>query len=204
MNRTEFEASVRCNLRGWYLEKEHEDGAVRRISKLRDAFHSLLAEISRPGMDGLLDYLDECGFYFRPSSDKRHHNYPGGLAEHCLGVYRKMSEKNLVGVSEDSVKIVGLFHDLCKCDMFYFVGRSIRSHRRKGHGSRSVRLLERYGVSLSPEEFRAIRYHMGSAHDAARLKDPEFAKAVTEPLRKAVSKADRDDSAEYYARSKRK
>jgi hypothetical protein len=204
MNRAEFEARVRYKLRGWYSRKEYEDMAVERISKLRDEFHSLLADVDRSGMTDLLDYLDECGFYYRPSSDIRHHNYPGGLAEHCLGVYRKMSEENIKGISEDSIKIVGLFHDLCKCDMFYFVGRSIHKHKRDGHGRRSVRILKRYGVTLSPEEYRAIRYHMGSSRNTERLKDPGFAKAVTEPLRKAVSKADHEDAAEACARAIRK
>ena len=204
MNRAEFEARVRYKLRGWYSRKEYEDMAVERISKLRDEFHSLLADGNRPGMANLLDYLDECGFYYRPSSDTRHHNYPGGLAEHCLGVYRKMSVENIKGTSEDSIKIVGLFHDLCKCDMFYFVGRSIHKHKRDGHGRRSVRILKRYGVTLSPEEYRAIRYHMGSSRNAERLKDPGFAKAVTEPLRKAVSEADHHDAAEACARARRK
>lgn len=204
MNRAEFEARVRYKLRGWYSRKEYENMAVERISKLRDEFHSLLADVNRPGMADLLDYLDECGFYYRPSSDTRHHNYPGGLAEHCLGVYRKMSVENIKGTSEDSIKIVGLFHDLCKCDMFYFVGRSIHKHKRDGHGRRSVRILKRYGVTLSPEEYRAIRYHMGSSRNAERLKDPGFAKAVTEPLRKAVSEADHDDAAEACARARRK
>ena len=204
MNRAEFEARVRYKLRGWYSRKEYEDMAVERISKLRDEFHSLLADVNRPGMANLLDYLDECGFYYRPSSDTRHHNYPGGLAEHCLGVYRKMSVENIKGTSEDSIKIVGLFHDLCKCDMFYFVGRSIHKHKRDGHGRRSVRILKRYGVTLSPEEYRAIRYHMGSSRNTERLKDPGFAKAVTEPLRKAVSEADHDDAAEACARARRK
>jgi hypothetical protein len=204
MNRAEFEARVRYKLRGWYSRKEYENMAVERISKLRDEFHSLLADVNRPGMADLLDYLDECGFYYRPSSDIRHHNYPGGLAEHCLGVYRKMSEENIKGISEDSIKIVGLFHDLCKCDMFFFVGRSIHKHKRDGHGRRSVRILKRYGVTLSPEEYRAIRYHMGSSRNAERLKDPGFAKAVTEPLRKAVSEADHHDAAEACARARRK
>lgn len=204
MNRTDFEARVRYKLRGWYSKDQYLDMAVERISKLRDEFHSLLADVDRSGMTDLLDYLDECGFYYRPSSDIRHHNYPGGLAEHCLGVYRKMSEENIKGISEDSIKIVGLFHDLCKCDMFFFVGRSIHKHKRDGHGRRSVRILKRYGVTLSPEEYRAIRYHMGSSRNTERLKDPGFAKAVTEPLRIAVSKADHEDASEACARAIRK
>ena len=204
MTKAEFESRVRYKLRGWYSKEEYETMAVERISKLRDEFHSILADVGRPGIPSLLDFLDECGFYYRPSSDKRHHNYPGGLAEHCMGVYKKMLSYGLSDVSDESIKLVGLFHDLCKCDMFYFVGRRIHSHRRNGHGSRSVRLLRRYGVSLSPEEYRAIRYHMGSSHNTKRLENPEYAKAVKETLRKAVSQADHEDAAEACARARRK
>ena len=204
MTQEEFKDRVKYKLRGWYSKQDYLDMAVERICKLRDEFHVLLADVNRPGLASLLDYLDECGFYYRPSSDTRHHNYPGGLAEHCMGVYKKMLSYDLAGVNEDSIKLVGLFHDLCKCDMFYFVGRSIHSHYRKGHGSRSVRLLKRYGVMLSPEEYRAIRYHMGSSTNQKRLQNPEYAKAVNETLRKAVNKADHEDSADACARARRK
>lgn len=205
MTKAEFESRVRYKLSGWYSKEEYETMAIKRISKLRDEFHTLLKDVDRPGIASLLDYLDECGFYYRPSSDTRHHNYPGGLAEHSMGVYKKMLSKDILSnVNQDSIKLVGLFHDLCKCDMYYFVGRSIHSHRRHGHGGRSVRLLKRYGVTLLPEEYRAIRYHMGSSHNHRRLENPEYAKAVKDPLRIAVNKADHEDSAEACARAKNK
>ena len=141
MKISDFETSVRYKLRGWYGRQEYEDLAVQRIINLREEYHALLSTSKREGLASLLDYLDECGFYYRPSSADRHHNYPGGLAEHCLGVYRKMASENLSGLDEESILIVGLFHDLCKCDMFYFVGRSIHAHKRDGHGRRSVRIL---------------------------------------------------------------
>ena len=204
MKISDFETSVRYKLRGWYGRQEYEDSAVQRIVSLRNEYRELLSSCKREGIAPLLDYLDECGFYYRPSSADMHHNYPGGLAEHCLGVYRKMASENLSGLDEESILIVGLFHDLCKCDMFYFVGRSIHAHKRDGHGRRSVRILRRYGVPLSGEEYRAIRYHMGRSDNPKRLKDPDFAKAVKEPLRIAVNKADHEDAAEACSRAKRK
>ena len=204
MNITDFETKVRYKLRGWYGKKEYEDKAVQRIINLRHEFRSLLAFSKRAGIPSLLDYLDECGFFYRPSSADRHHNYPGGLAEHCLGVYRKMTEYDLAGYADESIMIVGLFHDLCKCDMHYFVGRSIHAHKRDGHGRRSVRILRRCGVPLSGEEYRAIRYHMGRPNNLKRLKDPGFAQAVKEPLRIAVYDADHADAADSCARAKRK
>ena len=177
---------------------------MERISKLREEFQRLLSGIKRDGIAELMEYLDECGFYYRPSSGKRHHNYPGGLAEHCLGVYRKMLNCKLDGISEDSIKLVGLLHDLCKCDMFYFQGRNIRQHMRQGHGSRSVRILNRLGVMLTPEEYRAIRYHMGGAKDTNKLKQfPDLAIAVKEPLWKAVHHSDHEDAKEACKRARK-
>lgn len=194
MTQEEFKASVRAGLTGWYGTSQTEDSAVERIWKNREEFRALVEPLKREGLPELLDYLDECGFYYRPSSDTRHHNYPGGLAEHCLGVYKKMTIAPIAKEKPESVKIVGLFHDLCKCDQFYFEGRKIRSHRVNGHGSRSVRLLRKFGVKLDEYEYRAIRYHMGSPWSRKRREDPEFVKAVGEPLRQAVSSADVGDS----------
>ena len=170
MDNTHFKSIVYHKLSGWYSRQEWEDMAVERICKVRDEFRNLLSEIRRDGIPQLLEYLDECGFYYRPSSGKRHHNYPGGLAEHCLGVYEKMQKCKVSGAGEDSIKLAGLFHDLCKCDMYYFNGRTILHHSRHGHGSRSVRLLRKLGVVLTSEEYRAIRYHMWSAKDTEKIR----------------------------------
>lgn len=194
MTQEEFKLNVRAGLNGWYGSLQTEDAAVERIWKNREEFRALLAPVTRNGIPALLDYLDECGFYYRPSSDDRHHNYPGGLAEHSLGVYKKMLLAHVAKSKPESVIIVGLFHDLCKCDQFYFQGRRIRSNRVNGHGSRSVRLLKRFGVPLDESEFRAIRYHMGSPWSKKRRENPEFVKAVDESLRQAVSAADAADS----------
>lgn len=195
MTQEEFRSKVREGLNGWYGTSQTEDSAVERIWKNREKFRALLEPMNRPGIPEILDYLDKCGFYYRPSSDDRHHNYPGGLAEHCLGVYEKMTLAPIANEKPDSVKMVGLFHDLCKCDQFYFEGRKIRSRKVHGHGSRSVRLLKKFGIPMDEFEYRAIRYHMGSPWSQKRRKDPEFVKAVGEPLRMAVSAADVADSA---------
>ena len=194
MTQEEFKASVRAGLDGYCGTSVKENETVERIWKNREEFRALLEPVKRYGIPALLDYLDECGFYYRPSSANRHHNYPGGLAEHCLGVYKKMAVAPIAKTNPDSVKIVGLLHDLCKCDEFYFQDGRIRSIRVSGHGSRSVKLLEKFGVPLDEYEYRAIRYHMGTPWDKNKRRDPEFVKAVEEPLRTAVSLADVADS----------
>lgn len=68
MTQEEFKSSVRAGLNGWYSSKQYEDDAVERICSVRDQFRKLLGSVHRDGIPSLLDYLDECGFYYRPSS----------------------------------------------------------------------------------------------------------------------------------------
>jgi hypothetical protein len=194
MTQEEFKSSVRAGLNGWYSSKQYEDDAVERICSVRDQFRKLLGSVHRDGIPSLLDYLDECGFYYRPSSARRHHNYPGGLAEHCLGVYKQMARMPVAKQMPDSVKVVGLLHDMCKCDQFRFEGRAILSKKVSGHGSRSIRIIKQCGVQLDEYEYRAIRYHMRRSASQSRRSDPQYDRAVSEPLRRAVCKADTIDA----------
>ena len=184
MKMEEFKTNLNLKLKGVYPDKVERLVVIDKISCQRNEFRSILKSTGRDGIDQLLDYLDECGFYYRPSSDVRHHNYPGGLLEHSLGVYKNMLKSSLPESYNDSVKIVGLLHDVCKCDKFYFVGRSIMSHSRDGHGSRSIRILTKFSIKLTTDEYHAIRYHMRELHRNSH------------PLRIAVVKADKKDAAE--------
>ena len=103
----------------------------------------------------LFKYLNKSGFYYRPSAANRHHNFPGGLAEHSLGTYRIVEEWNNLSLEErkqtelytrhlkdkkmscdiftekmdpDDMIIAAICHDLCKAEYYYFDGRRIKSH----------------------------------------------------------------------------
>ena len=74
-----FEAKVRRKIAGWYTKPEYEDKAVARIVAQRDEIINLLQSTGREGIDEVLRYLDDSGFYYRASSPHKHHNWPGGL-----------------------------------------------------------------------------------------------------------------------------
>ena len=114
------------------------------------------------GVNNVLRYLDQSGFYYRASSAHGHHNFPGGLAEHCLGVCNKALEMGQDKYTRKSLIISGLFHDICKADRFYFIGSRIMHHRSSGteHSSRSVEILKQCKFPLLPTETYAIRWHM--------------------------------------------
>ena len=59
-----------------------------QISTNKDTIVSLLRSVKRKGIEAVIRYLEDSGFFTAPSSINRHHNWKGGLAEHCLGVYQ--------------------------------------------------------------------------------------------------------------------
>ena len=90
----------------------------KRISNGRE-------NISRDGIEDLLAWIETTDFYYAPASTRFHGNHEGGLLEHSLNVYDAL--KDLVkqfpeiAVSEETIAISALFHDLCKAN-YYAVG----------------------------------------------------------------------------------
>ena len=133
----------------------------------KDRIKTLLKSTGRRGIENVLDYLEKNDFYEVPSSLRRHHNWPGGLAQHCLGVYDRLKATG-EGLPEDSMILTALLHDICKVRKIYkdsngkWKERPDTELHYRGHGSRSVKLLEKTcGLQLTPEERKAIRFHMG-------------------------------------------
>lgn len=159
---------------------------------------TLLKSINRNGMDSVLCYLVNIGFYEVPSSIHRHHNWRGGLAQHCLGVFKKAFELNKK-LPIDSLIIAGLLHDVCKAGKYYYDNNGLLHHRQthiKGHGRRSVILLEKCGLMMSPEEYRAIRWHMGGHYAQTEEERCEVELARCEPLWQIIHKADKINAKE--------
>ena len=152
----EFAKKVSRKIKGWYRNDTFHDKAVDRIVLQREEIFSLLEKVEKVSVKKLLKYLDSSGFFYRPSSGKRHHNFPGGLAEHSLGVFRIVEEWNNMTPDErrnselykfnlhnkhvscdiftekmhyDDMVIAGICHDLCKAKHYYFkANRVILSH----------------------------------------------------------------------------
>lgn len=117
-----------------------------------------------------VETLEELGFFTAPASTKYHGAYEGGLFDHSF-----LTAKALVELTEkldlkwerpESPYIVGMFHDLCKCDNYvkdfetdkYIYNPDIII---PGHGDKSVMILQKY-ISLTDEEIACIRWHMGA------------------------------------------
>lgn len=180
----DYSAVVRMKIQMLYLPNEENlTKAVERIVRVREQICALLDEVVQlvdteemtNGVSAIKAYLDKSGFYYRPSSANGHHNFPGGLAEHCLGVCNEALRVGTGKYPRKSLIICGLFHDICKADRFYFVGREIRAHRASGYGhsERSVLILKDHNFPLEEVEANAIYWHMklykANRHPFARL-----------------------------------
>lgn len=196
-----FEAIVRRKIAGWYTKLEYEDKAVARLVAQRDEVINLLQSTGREGIDEVLRYLDDSGFYYRASSPHKHHNWPGGLAEHSLGTCKLALQRADGSLPRDSVIIAAMLHDTCKSDRFWFRGRSIRKHHYDCkeddlHSVRSIAILNNCGLKLTEPERLAIRWHMKGKkyHSRNPRKEADHVKAVRTPLWDIVFQADKDDA----------
>ena len=122
------------------------------LKNTKDEILSLLQEINRPGIDNVIQYLQKSTFFTERCNS--HHKFRGGLAVHSLGVYNEFEKLN-TGLSEDSIRIVSLLHDICKSHHPSY------NHIGKGHhGYRSVLLLKALNLKFNTGEDYAIEMHM--------------------------------------------
>ena len=165
--------------------KELATLAPDKIAELKEEFTGLLEETGRAGMKELLEWIDgETDFYTAPASSQFHGNYGVGLLVHSLSVYKYLKNfTKTLDTSDESLRVIGLLHDLCKVNFFNKLVRNVKvpGERRweeeesyaindtlpMGHGEKSVYLAMRF-ISLTDEEALAIRWHMGGFDDAAR------------------------------------
>lgn len=162
----------------------------------RNKIISLLRETKREGMENVIQYLDESGFYEAPSSIYRHHNWRGGLAEHCLGVCMT-ALANGEGLPRDSVIIAGLLHDICKANKLFYDENGNIQHLQNhihGHGYRSVKILKQCGLKMTEDERRAIRWHMGGHHPHSEEDMEDIKIAKQSQLWKVIHNADHWDA----------
>lgn len=153
---------------------------------LKEKILDLLDKTDRQGIDEVMAWLSDNGFFEAPASVNHHGNYEGGLAEHSYNVYTAAMRLRATAVSlnpaldeelpEDSIVLAALLHDVCKTDIYKTATKSRKnsfgtwdkyegyeidySHFPLGHGEKSVIVLLRLGLDLTDAEIAAIRWHM--------------------------------------------
>lgn len=105
------------------------------IEENKKEFINTLSRVSRPGVKELLDYLETTDMYTAPASAVYHLNVRGGLCKHCLNVYHNLetlSQLYAVDLSEESIILVALLHDLAKVDYYEHYIQNRKQYRPTG------------------------------------------------------------------------
>ena len=140
-----------------------------------NAFSAFMPESARLKFETLFSL----NFFTAPASTKYHGAYEGGLFDHSLAVAETlvdMTEKlGLEWERPESPYIVGMYHDLCKCESYvkdFETGKYVYNREIiiPGHGDKSVIMLQKY-MSLTDEEIACIRWHMGAYETDTKMWD---------------------------------
>jgi len=139
------------------------------IEENKQTIINLLNSIHRPDMDKLICKLKASDFFTSPASVKYHLNCPGGLAQHSLNVYRTFTRICKIAhadVTQESMIVSGLLHDVCKVGLYIPSGDSYRYNKNQpdGHGALSVRRVKHF-IQLTDQEEMLIRWHMAYYDD---------------------------------------
>lgn len=109
------------------------------LALMKDKFIELINSIEREGMnkEGLVAKLESSDFFTAPASTRFHNCVRGGLLEHSFNVYYNLKSlvkrKNLEEfISEDSIKIVGLLHDMAKMNFYKTTYRNEKQYSDYG------------------------------------------------------------------------
>ena len=184
-----------------------------QIETNKRAFISLIKSINREGarIENLLDYLEnKSDFFTAPASTQYHSNFKGGLCYHSLNVYKTLLkivnatfnsqladdtgisyiDENGLTLDSESLKIVGLLHDISKTNFYEQYTQNKKVYSPKGtkwdeggkfdwvsvkaykikdmnerfifgtHGQNSEYIVGTF-IPLKIEESVAINWHMG-------------------------------------------
>ncbi len=150
------------------------------IENNKQKFLKLARElITRDGIEDLLTWLQTTDFFECPASAKFHSAEAGGLCAHSINVYDRLlklavNEWGEENINKESIAIISLFHDICKCCYYKVELRNVKENGEwiqkpfyaiddqlpYGHGEKSVYMINGY-LRLTREEAIAINWHMG-------------------------------------------
>lgn len=151
--------------------------------EIKKQIETMLRKTKREGIEDLLKYMDEAGFYTSPASTKYHGAAAGALAVHSLNVCNAAIDlatawcgENWVDNNINSIVICALLHDLGKAGQFnkpYYVDNVLKTGTSKAqpfkvndelmtldHELVSVIEASKY-IALTEDEQRAIAWHNG-------------------------------------------
>ena len=166
------------------------------IEKNKEEYLNIAKEnIKRKGIDELLKWLETTDFFYAPASSRFHSAEPGGLCFHSINVYKRLlslaiNEWGEENINKESIAIIALFHDVCKCCYYKIEMRNVKEDGQwvqkpyytiddqlpYGHGEKSVYMVNGY-LRLTREEALAINWHMGGFDKRVQGGDQQYSNA---------------------------
>ncbi len=142
----------------------------------RKEITELLKSTNRVGMNRMISWLINNGFFTCPASTKFHGCYEGGLADHSMALYSlleckqhslKLDTVRSPGqkpfeIKPEHIIIAALLHDICKVGAYIGTAKPYKWNKGqpKGHAILSIERISEF-IKLEPIEEMMIRYHMG-------------------------------------------
>jgi hypothetical protein len=136
----------------------------------------MLLMTRRTGIQGLIKYMEDGGYFEAPAGMKNHNAFKGGLVEHSINVFELLIEYNKLfflekardpgqvpeKVTPENLVIACLLHDLCKMNAYLGEEGSytLNPVKPKGHAALSIKMASAF-IELEPLEYMMIKYHMG-------------------------------------------
>lgn len=165
-----------------------------KLQENKESFLKLLRLVEIPGIEDVITFLEESGFFTTAASTRFHGNFDGALCHHSLNVCKCLSKINKdfnIGLDRDTIIITSLLHDVCKTGNLYrkvkkvFKNDGLDKYADNkwydymtyeyttgdeslplGHGEKSVMILMDF-IKLTPLQKLMIRWHMGAFEEGA-------------------------------------
>lgn len=146
---------------------------------LKSSIEALLRHTQREGIENLIKYMNDNGFYEAPCSSQYHLSHEGGLAEHSLNVFRIALDASMheERVDDNSLILVSLLHDIGKIGINgvkHYTPNVLKGGKISeskpyetnknllgiSHEILSLEIISKF-IDLTLEEQQAILYHNG-------------------------------------------
>jgi len=113
----------------------------------KEKFIEMAKNITRPGIDEMMAWLETTDFYDAPASTRFHGSQAGGLCAHSITVAKRLVELANLYVpgkyTMDALMTVALFHDVCKIATYQVEMRNRKNSAGCGSRFRSISLHRR-------------------------------------------------------------
>ena len=163
------------------------------INELKQKYISILKLIKRENCDiqGLVNWLEQSGFFVSPATTQYHDSEPGGLCNHSLKVYENLhtlaSLFTFSKYSQDTEIILGLLHDIYRCQMYEPAVINEKIRNPQGKNVDSLGRFDYQSKQIYKTKYAIDRESFGNIPFNTYYKVAEFIPLTTEEVSALMS-----------------